>query len=192
MQRFPWHWHCGLISWVVGALGLSTYRTTCPWMIAAFLTGIHPYLSPATNTKPPDSQTYSRCLRQESKTPAAAPTGSSGHIVSIGSVSWLWDVWDLWSTGRKELNPCLFETAFLGGPSLHVRRSLQVREAQRRGGPASLFSLRPGQPRTRLREIQSSGGGCRDGSQCTKCHECFWSRVPAGPNAGLRISREVK
>lgn len=23
-------------------------------------------------------------------------------------------------------------------------------------------------------------GGCRDGANCTKCHECFWSRIPAG------------
>lgn len=23
-------------------------------------------------------------------------------------------------------------------------------------------------------------GGCRDGANCTKCHECFWSRLPAG------------
>eukprot|EP00437_Effrenium_voratum_P004195 CAMPEP_0181425514 /NCGR_PEP_ID=MMETSP1110-20121109/15197_1 /TAXON_ID=174948 /ORGANISM="Symbiodinium sp., Strain CCMP421" /LENGTH=318 /DNA_ID=CAMNT_0023548701 /DNA_START=263 /DNA_END=1219 /DNA_ORIENTATION=- len=22
-------------------------------------------------------------------------------------------------------------------------------------------------------------GGCRDGANCTKCHECFWSRMPA-------------
>eukprot|EP00434_Breviolum_minutum_P010039 symbB.v1.2.008855.t1/scaffold553.1/size187910/16 len=26
-------------------------------------------------------------------------------------------------------------------------------------------------------------GGCREGASCTKCHECFWSRIPAGADA---------
>ena len=68
-----------------------------------------------------------------------------------------------------------------GGPSLHMCRSLQVREAQRRF-MCQLVVTR------RLQESQSHltpGGGCRDGSQCTKCHECFWSRVPAGPRVSL-------
>mmetsp|Transcript_67154 Transcript_67154/g.160175 ORF Transcript_67154/g.160175 Transcript_67154/m.160175 type:complete len:380 (-) Transcript_67154:133-1272(-) len=63
--------------------------------------------------------------QKESKTPAAAPTGSSGRIVSIGSV---------------------------GHPFTCAEACKYVKRK----------------------------GGCRDGSQCTKCHECFWSRVPAG------------
>eukprot|EP00438_Fugacium_kawagutii_P034100 Skav232060 [mRNA] locus=scaffold1641:117783:126482:- [translate_table: standard] len=30
-------------------------------------------------------------------------------------------------------------------------------------------------------------GGCRDGANCTKCHECFWSRVPAGADVEQKI-----
>ncbi|CAE7546460.1 unnamed protein product [Symbiodinium natans] len=61
---------------------------------------------------------------QETKAPAA-PTGPSGHVVSVGSV---------------------------GHPFSCAEACKYVKRK----------------------------GGCRDGSQCTKCHECFWSRVPAG------------